>query len=74
MVRESFKFLLSSMIDIENNTDVFDHEVSDGLNCLAFGHMMGIKCPLIVAGGDCSITGFDLEAEEQFWTVTGDNV
>ena len=35
--------------------------------------MKGIKTPLIVAGGDCSITGFDLDAEEMFWTVTGDN-
>lgn len=29
---------------------------------------------MVVAGGNCSITGFDLEAEERFWTVTGDNV
>lgn len=35
--------------------------------------MRGIKEPLVVAGGDCSITGFDVNAEERFWTVTGDN-
>ena len=35
--------------------------------------MRGIKEPLVVAGGDCSITGFDMSAEERFWTVTGDN-
>ena len=35
--------------------------------------MRGIKEPLVVAGGDCSITGFDMSAEEKFWTVTGDN-
>jgi hypothetical protein len=29
---------------------------------------------LIVTGGNCSITGFDLHATEAFWTVTGDNV
>lgn len=28
---------------------------------------------MIVAGGNCSITGFDLVADERFWTVTGDN-
>lgn len=28
---------------------------------------------MIVAGGNCSITGFDFKAEERFWTVTGDN-
>ena len=36
--------------------------------------MRGIKEPLVVAGGDCNITGFDVDAEEKFWTVTGDNV
>ena len=35
--------------------------------------MRGIREPLVVAGGDCSITGFDMNAEEKFWTVTGDN-
>ena len=61
------------MYDVEQNSDVFDYEVADGLNCLAFGKMRGIKEPLVVAGGDCSITGFDMNAEEKFWTVTGDN-
>ena len=28
---------------------------------------------MVVAGGNCSITGFDLTADERFWTVTGDN-
>jgi Bardet-Biedl syndrome 2 protein len=28
---------------------------------------------LIVAGGNCSITGFDYNSDERFWTVTGDN-
>ena len=60
--------------DVEQNSDVFDYEVADGLNCLAFGKMRGIKEPLVVAGGDCNITGFDVDAEEKFWTVTGDNV
>jgi Bardet-Biedl syndrome 2 protein len=59
--------------DVENNCDVFDKEVSDGVNCLAFGTFPAIGAPMVVAGGNCSITGFDLEAEERFWTVTGDN-
>jgi len=58
---------------VEQNADIFDYEVADGLNCLGFGKMRGIKEPLVVAGGDCSITGFDVNAEEKFWTVTGDN-
>ena len=28
---------------------------------------------MIVAGGNCSITGFDITSDERFWTVTGDN-
>ena len=60
--------------DVDNNADVFDQEVADGLTCISFGTMNGQMEPLIVAGGNCSITGFDMEAEEKFWTVTGDNV
>ncbi len=48
--------------------------MSDGVNCLAFGTFTAIGSPMVVAGGNCSITGFDLESEERFWTVTGDNV
>ena len=60
-------------IDMENNRDVFDKEVSDGVSCLAFGLPPQIGVPLIVAGGNCSITGFDVSGDERFWTVTGDN-
>jgi Bardet-Biedl syndrome 2 protein len=59
--------------DVEYNSDIFDYEVADGLNCLAFGKVPGVFDPLIVAGGNCSITGLDKTAEERFWTVTGDN-
>lgn len=50
--------------DVEFNVEKFDHEISDGLNCIKFGKMPGIEEPLVIAGGNCSITGFDLEAEE----------
>ena len=60
--------------DVENNADIFDKEVADGVNCIQFGKMRGILDPLVIAGGDCSITGFNYEAEEKFWTVAGDNV
>lgn len=52
---------------------MFDKEVSDGVSCLAFGTFPNIGAPMIVAGGNCSITGFDQAADERFWTVTGDN-
>ena len=63
----------SIYIDVENNKDVFDKEVSDGVSCLDFGTFPSIGAPMIVAGGNCSITGFDQAADERFWTVTGDN-
>ena len=60
--------------DVHENADVFDQEVSDGLNCVAFGEMAGYDDPLVVAGGNCSIVGLDHNADEKLWTVTGDNV
>ena len=69
----NLKDLLKLNLDVENNSDIFDKEVSDGVNCLSFGTFPQIGAPLIVAGGNCSITGFDLSSDERFWTVTGDN-
>jgi Bardet-Biedl syndrome 2 protein len=59
---------------VENNRDIFDKEVTDGVNCLCFGMLPQVELPLVVAGGNCSLTGFDKHGEERFWTVTGDNV
>ena len=59
--------------DVNNNADLFDYEISDGLNCLVFGKVPGVEDPLIIVGGNCSITGLDKNSEERFWTVTGDN-
>jgi Bardet-Biedl syndrome 2 protein len=66
---------------VENNKDVFDKEVTDGINCLtigAFGASGGAstleESNMVVAGGNCSLNGFDIVGEEKFWTVTGDNV
>lgn len=68
--------------DVENNRDLFDKEVTDGINCLAFGCFPpdvsldpeAKPCPIVVAGGNCSLNGYDAVGDEQFWTVTGDNV
>lgn len=56
------------------NSDVFDREITDGLSCLTFGKITNVAAPVVIAGGNCSIVGLDLSGEEQFWTVTGDNV
>jgi Bardet-Biedl syndrome 2 protein len=58
---------------VNDNRDLFDREVADGVNCLAFGTFPSIGSPMIVVGGNCSIYGYDLSNEERFWTVTGDN-
>jgi len=60
--------------DVENNTDHFFKEVADGVNVLCHGSVPMVDVPMVVAGGNCSIQGFDAEGNEPFWTVTGDNV
>lgn len=77
------KGLHTTPLDVDNNRDIFDKEVSDGVSCLAFGGGRQGETSepdnetttesLIVAGGNCSITGFDIAGDERFWTVTGDN-
>lgn len=60
--------------DVEKNSDIFYKEVPDGVNSLIYGRIPGIQAPLAVVGGNCSIQGFDVEGQELFWGVTGDNV
>jgi len=59
--------------DVNSNSDLFDYEIADGLNCLGLGKIEGVEDKLILAGSNCSITGLDKLAEDRFWTVTGDN-
>lgn len=59
--------------DVERNADVFFRDVPDGVNSLAVGSLANMK-PLLFAGGNCSIVGFNEAGTESFWTVTGDNV
>jgi Bardet-Biedl syndrome 2 protein len=33
-----------------------------------------VSRPLVFAGGNCSIQGFNKDGDDKFWTVTGDNV
>ena len=63
--------------DATNNSDVFDREINDGLTSLALCPkecLPDVGQPVVIAGGNCSITGFDVDGEERFWTVSGDNV
>lgn len=59
---------------MERNADAFFVDVQDGVNALTIGKMGSSSKPLVMAGGNCSILGFDGKGAESFWTVTGDNV
>ncbi|XP_073968440.1 BBSome complex member BBS2-like isoform X1 [Rhodnius prolixus] len=59
---------------VENNTDLFYKEVTDGANVVVIGKLGNINTPLAIVGGNCSIQGFDWQGNDPFWTVTGDNV
>ncbi|XP_052802145.1 Bardet-Biedl syndrome 2 protein homolog [Mya arenaria] len=60
--------------DIEKNRDLFYKETSDGSNAIAIGELGNIEGTMVIVGGNCSIQGYDVEGNENFWTVTGDNV
>ncbi|XP_052438963.1 Bardet-Biedl syndrome 2 protein homolog [Carassius gibelio] len=60
--------------DVHDNTDIFYKEVTDGANAIVLGKLGDIQSPLAIIGGNCALQGFDFEGNDQFWTVTGDNV
>uniref|UniRef100_A0A673JBW3 BBSome complex member BBS2 n=1 Tax=Sinocyclocheilus rhinocerous TaxID=307959 RepID=A0A673JBW3_9TELE len=60
--------------DVHDNTDIFYKEVTDGANAIVLGELGDIQYPLAIIGGNCALQGFDFEGNDQFWTVTGDNV
>lgn len=60
--------------DVQQNSDLFYKEAPDGCNSLVLGSLGERREPLAFVGGNCSIQGFDHQGQDQFWTVTGDNV
>lgn len=60
--------------NVERNADAFFVDVQDGVNSLVIGKLGHSPKPFVMAGGNCSILGFDESGNESFWTVTGDNV
>lgn len=60
--------------DIEKNADLFYKEIPDGGNAIVIGNLGNIDATMVIVGGNCSIQGFDIQGNENFWTVTGDNV
>jgi Bardet-Biedl syndrome 2 protein len=59
---------------VDRNADSFFVDVQDGVNSLVAGKLNGFSKPLLIAGGNCSILGFDVKGTESLWNVTGDNV
>jgi len=60
--------------DVEKNSDLFYVDAADGVTAMLFGQIGSMGTPLAIVGGNCSIQGFDMNGDEKFWTVTGDNV
>ncbi|OWF54157.1 Bardet-Biedl syndrome 2 protein homolog isoform X2 [Mizuhopecten yessoensis] len=60
--------------DVENNSDLFYKDTADGSNCLVVGRLGTIPDPMAIVGGNCTLQGYDMEGNDIFWTVTGDNV
>ncbi|XP_065051095.1 Bardet-Biedl syndrome 2 protein-like [Rhopilema esculentum] len=60
--------------DVENNSDLFYKDVPDGVNSLLVGQIGSDPTPMIIAGGNCSVQGYNADGDDHFWTVTGDNV
>tara|TARA_B110001452_G_scaffold141043_1_gene117280 strand:+ start:1700 stop:2617 length:918 start_codon:yes stop_codon:yes gene_type:complete len=60
--------------DVQENCDLFFKDAPDGANAILVGRLGELEVPLALVGGNCSIQGYDAEGNEEFWTVTGDNV
>lgn len=60
--------------DVENNADKFNKEIPESVFRLVYGQLNSSLPPLVIVGSNCSIQGFDIEGEEQYWTVASDNV
>ncbi|XP_077966943.1 BBSome complex member BBS2-like isoform X2 [Styela clava] len=62
------------LYDVHNNKDLFYKEVPDGVNALEIGKLGDIEYPMVIAGGNCTLQGFDVGGEDKYWTVAGDNI
>ena len=61
--------------NVQRNSDMFHKDMPDGVLSLTLGRLgASSSTPQVFAGGNCSIQGFSESGDDQFWTVTGDNV
>ena len=62
--------------DVENNRDLFFHELKDGVNALTVGRLSSsVMAPsLCLVGGSSAVTGLDMLGIESYWTAISDSV
>jgi Bardet-Biedl syndrome 2 protein len=63
--------------DCIKNADVFDQEIDDGVSVLDMceaGSNPDVDEPMVIVGGNNSITGIDITGDERFWTIASGNV
>ena len=41
----------------------------DGVNALLVGQIGMDPTPMVIAGGNCSVQGFNSDGDDHFWTV-----
>ncbi|CAL7938796.1 unnamed protein product [Xylocopa violacea] len=56
---------------IEDNSDIFYKEMSDGARCITIGKLGWLPNQVAIVGGNCSVTILDSQGTEIFWTVVG---
>ncbi|KZC07707.1 PREDICTED: Bardet-Biedl syndrome 2 protein homolog [Dufourea novaeangliae] len=54
---------------IEDNSDIFYKEMSDGARCIIIGKLGWLPNQVAIVGGNCSVTILDAQGTEIFWTV-----
>ena len=50
--------------DVIHNSDLFYKDVPDGVNSLVIGSLGTYELPMAIAGGNCSLQGFDHQVKE----------
>eukprot|EP00758_Cryptobia_borreli_P002129 Tbor_TRINITY_DN2811_c0_g1::TRINITY_DN2811_c0_g1_i1::g.23247::m.23247/K16747/BBS2; Bardet-Biedl syndrome 2 protein len=60
--------------DVNKNSDAYFKDVQEAVRSVSFGSINTALPKMAIVGGNCSITGFDKNGNELFWTVTGDVV
>ncbi|ORX77874.1 hypothetical protein BCR32DRAFT_295342 [Anaeromyces robustus] len=62
------------LYDVEKNSDLFYHEISDEITTTISGYICNSESPYILVGENCLVQGFDYQGDEVYWITTGDVV